>query len=592
MLLKDQHQQWRVKFIDRLLLGFFIVLGLRLFQLQVLRGSVYHQESENNRIRQISVSASRGLILDRNDHILVDNRPSYSLYIVPYEFRKSPVDAEIIASTIGMTVADIEKRIDALGMGPFTPVRLEQDIDFRILSTIEENRLDLPGIFYQTEPVRIYPSTARASHVIGYLGEIDKKELQSLESSGYYRGCLIGKSGVEKKYDLWLRGESGYRYVEVDVKGREIGNFGGKRNVVSVPGYNLKLTIDLQLQHLVEQLFEGKRGAAIVIDPRTGEILSMVSKPDYDLKEFAVKLKPNFWQQLQNDPDKPLLHRAVQAQLPPGSTYKLILAIAALESNHFNPNFEIICNGHYRLGRRIFHCWREEGHGQINFVDAIVQSCNIYFYQLILKLGLDPWIYYSKLFGFGTNTNIDLVEENSGLLPDKKYLNQKYGRKGWGKGMWLNLSVGQGDLLVTPIQMVQLVSAIGMEGSIAFPHLVQATQDPITGIWNELQVSMKKIMGISSETYDRLKTGMFGVMHMSGGTGGLARIPGIQGCGKTGTAQNPQGEDHAWFVGFAPMDNPEISLVILIENGGSGGGVAAPIAGKIFRWFFKTRNLI
>ena len=590
MVSADQHQERRAKFLDRTLLVFFIILGLRLFQMQVLRGSVYHEKSESNHIRQIPLPASRGVISDRNGCVLADNRPSYSLYIVPYEFQKNAADAEVIASTLGLSVNEIEKKIKESDAGPFTPVRLIQDMDFKTLSIIVENRLDLPGVFYRAEPVRVYPSHAKCSHVIGYLGEIGKSELKSLESHGYNRGDQIGKTGIEKKYDHWLRGENGYKYVEVDVRGREIGNFGGERDVASVPGYNLKLTLDSELQYRVENLMEGKRGAVIVVDPRNGEILSMVSKPDYDLNSFAVKLNPDLWKQFQNDPGKPLLHRAIQAQLPPGSTYKLITAIAALEKKSVSSDFETVCDGSYRLGRRIYHCWKKDGHGRVNFTDAIVGSCNVYFYELILQTGLESWIDYSELFGFGRKTGVDLEEENSGLLPDIRYLNQKYGKKGWGKGMWLNLTVGQGDLLVTPIQMVMLASEIGMEGRVAVPHLLQAIQDPVTEIWKEFEPEKRESMPLSSGTYDQVKTAMFGVIHANGGTGVLARVPGVRACGKTGTAQNPQGKDHAWFIGFAPMEDPEISLVVLIENGGSGGGAAAPIAGSIFRWFLKTRR--
>jgi penicillin-binding protein 2 len=591
MVSTDRYQEWRAKFIDRTLLVFFIVLGLRLFQMQVLRGSVYHEKSESNHIRQIPLPASRGLIMDRNGSVLADNRPSYSLYIVPYEFRKNAADAEVIATTLGLSVSEIEKQIKESDAGPFTPVRLIQDMDFKTLSIIVENRLDLPGVFYQAEPVRFYPAHAKCSHIIGYLGEIDKNELKSLESHGYNRGDQIGKTGLEKKYDHWLRGENGYKYAEVDVRGREIGNFEGKRDVPSVPGHNLKLTLDSELQDRIENLMEGRRGAVIVVDPRNGEVLSMVSKPDYDLNSFAVKLNTNLWKQLQNDPGKPLLDRAIQAQLPPGSTYKLITAIAALERKSVPSDFETVCDGNFRLGRRIYHCWKKDGHGRVNFTDAIVGSCNVYFYELMLQTGLESWIDYSELFGFGRKTGIDLEEENSGLLPDIRYLNQKYGKRGWGKGMWLNLTVGQGDLLVTPIQMVMLASEIGMEGRVAVPHLLQAIQDPMTAIWKEFEPEKREIMPVSPETYDQLKTAMFGVVHASGGTGVLARVPGVRACGKTGTAQNPQGEDHAWFIGFAPMEHPEISLVVLIENGGSGGGTAAPIAGSIFRWFLKTRKM-
>ena len=577
----------RLLFLKRTLIFLFSLLFLRCFQLQVLKGSVYKQWSEKNHVRQIPIIAPRGFIFDRKNQILVKNRPSYSLFVAPYEFRKNPADQEVISSLLGISIKEIEARIDKVGSGSFTPVRLIQNMDFATLSIIEENRTDLPGIFYQIEPIRTYSPNVRASHIIGYCGEISSSELNSLKDREYRRGDIIGKSGVEKMYDHILRGKRGYRYVEVDVRGREVGNFNGERDVSPVSGSDIMLTLDGDLQGFVENLLDGKRGAAIAMDPRNGDILAMVSKPDYALEPFAKRLPSAVWERLRTDPDKPLLNRAIQAQLPPGSTYKLVLAGAALEQHIIDPEEKIFCGGYFILGKKLFHCWKPQGHGYVNLLDAIEASCNVFFYQLGLKTGIEPLSKYGKLFGFGTLTGIDLPGESKGLLPDKKYLDGKYGNKRWGKGVLVNLSVGQGDILVTPIQMARLATIIAMDGKLTVPHILLSIKDRSTGIWKKKVFPLKQIKGISPKVFQILKEGMYRVVNYPDGTGRAARIPGIEVCGKTGTAQNPHGNPHAWFVGFAPREMPKIVVVVVVENGGSGGGTAAPLAGMILRHFFR-----
>ena len=575
---------------ERLLKGIlylsFLILFIRFFQLQVLSGSVYKEWSDRNRVRQISVIANRGLIFDRTNRILVDNRPSYSLFIIPYEFEKNPEMVERISSITGLSGDEIENRILQVENGLFIPVRIVRDMDFETLSKVEEYRLDLPGVFYQYEPVRTYPLDVRASHVIGYLSEINETELTMLIGSGYKKGDMIGKTGVEKRYDSVLRGERGYRYIEVDVHGREVGNFNGKRDIEPVSGNNIKLSLDMDLQKLAEVLLDNQKGAIVVLNPQNGEVLSMVSKPDYNLEPFARGLSIKAWENLSGDPDKPLLNRTIQAQLPPGSTYKLIVAASALEDGLIDTNREIFCGGMFWLGTRMFPCWRSEGHGSVDILDAIQESCNVFFYQLGLQVGIDRWVKYSRHLYFGAMTQVDLDGESEGLLPDRRYLDEKYGEGGWSKGMVVNLSIGQGDLLVTPIQMAMLAAVIGMEGKYPTPHVVQAIQDR-SGDWNEESVRIHRINGLSIAVYKLLKEGMSRVVNQSGGTGQGAWIPDVEVCGKTGTAQNPHGKEHAWFIGFAPRNDPKIAVALVIENGGSGGSVAAPIAGEIMQLFFR-----
>jgi penicillin-binding protein 2 len=568
----------------------FVVLTLRLFQLQVLSGSVYRDWSDRNRIRQITLTPQRGRIVDRNGRLLVGNRPSYSLFIVPYEFKKNLADALFISSQIGLPIDQIQSRIQDAGGGPFTPVRLIRDMDFETLSRIEENRLDLPGVFFEIEPVRTYSNEIRISHVLGYVGEINHQELQLMPHQQFFQGDFIGKSGVERRYNDLLWGQRGYRYVEVDVRGREVGNFEGVRDIPAVSGRDLMLTLDSDLQKHAETCLEGKRGAIVVLNPQNGDILAMVSKPDYSLDPFNRGISQAVWNRIREDPGKPLLHRAIQSQLPPGSTYKLILTAAALFQRDFDPEEEVFCSGSFILGRRPFHCWENLGHGYVGLLDAIQFSCNVYFYRLGLQVGIDQWSRFGHLFGFGDETGIDLPNEKEGLLPDRRFLDEKYGKGKWTRGMVVNLSVGQGDLLVTPIQMVQLISRIALDGELVQPHVLKAVMNPLSKEWEAFQSVRWNLRAIPPNIYQMIKEGMYRVVQYPGGTGRAARISKLEICGKTGTAQNPRGMPHAWFAGFAPRENPLAVVVVVIENSGSGGAIAAPIAGRLFNEIFKQEK--
>ncbi len=576
----------RERILKGIIFLLFFILSLRFFQLQVLSNSIYEAWSDRNRVRQVPVVANRGLIFDRYNRILVENRPSYSLFIIPYELNKHPEMVKSISSITGLSELEIQEHISQAGTGLFTPVRIIRDMDFETLSKIEERRLELPGVFYQHEPVRTYPADVRASHIIGYLGEINESELNILNGNGYQIGDMIGKTGVEKHYDFILRGERGYQYREVDVHGREVGNFNGERDIQPISGNHIKLGLDMELQRQAEDLLDDRKGALVVLNPQNGEVLVMVSKPDYSLEPFARELSVKAWENLRTNPDKPLLNRTIQAQLPPGSTYKLIAAASALEEGLIDTQRELFCGGAFWLGARMFLCWQPHGHGSVNMLDAIRESCNVFFYQLGLQVGVARWARMGSYFGFGKLTQIDLDGENEGLLPDRDYLDEKYGHGLWGEGMVVNLSIGQGDLLVTPMQMAMLATIIGMEGKYPTPHVVQAIQDR-SGSWNKEPIRINQISGISTSVFKQLKEGMSQVVNQSGGTGRAAWFSEVEICGKTGTAQNPHGEDHAWFIGFAPRDNPTIVISVVIENGGSGGGVAAPIAGEIIRGFFS-----
>lgn len=568
----------------------FLVLTGRFLQLQIFDWDKYYRQSERNRIREVRIEAPRGLILDRHGEILVDNRPAYSVSVVPEEFLHSDSTVALLADILEVTPQALVNLVRERSSGKFTPVKIKRQVDFRVLSHLEERRLDLPGVLYGTEPKRYYPAGVRAPHLFGYLGEITARELARRRGTGYKMGDLIGKSGVELQYESYLRGQAGVHYVEVDALGREVRDLTELAAHDPVPGKNVHLTLDAGLQRLLEEAMAEMSGAAVVLDPRNGDVLAMVSKPDYPPGMFSSPLTPEIWDRLTSAEGKPLFNRACQSVYPPGSTFKLVLAMAALESGGVELERKVLCTGTYRLGWRNFDCWKAGGHGEVDMIQAIEQSCNVYFYTIGLEVGVDLLAEYARQFNFDQRTRIDLPNEGSGLVPDRTYLDARYGKGGWTRGLMLNMAVGQGDLLVTPLQMAYMTMIIANEGVAYTPNLVRRVEDPISGAVIPSAVDSTRANDISAETYKIIKGAMWRVVNGEHGTGRAAFFPKAKACGKTGTAQNPHGEDHAWFVGFAPMERPRVAFAILVENGGSGGAVAAPIARQVLACLFGARG--
>ncbi|MCK5146638.1 penicillin-binding protein 2 [bacterium] len=578
-------QAIRARWIRSGLLFFTILIIIRFFYLQILSIENFTRYSEANSVRRIPLTAARGQLLDANGVILVDNRPSYSLFAIPQKFLNDTIAVQLLMQLTGMRKKEVYNRLAAREIRPFHPVRILRDIDFETLTHVEENRESLPGLYVQVEPVRAYSDTIRASHILGYVGEANKKDLESSELHSLQMGDLVGKSGVEKAYDDVLRGTRGYRLSLVDAIGREVADYSNKEDILPVPGKNLQLTLLIDLQMRAEQLLHDLRGSIVVVDPQTGGILAMVSAPDFPLTVFARHLAPEVWNGLINDEDSPLLNRALQAQLPPGSVYKLVSSFAGFDQGVINSVDTLYCSGGFRIGRRRFPCWKEEGHGSMTFITAIAQSCNSYFYNLSQQLDISDWQKWGHLLGFGRIADIDVAQELPGLLPDKNYMDKKYGIGGWTSGQMANLIIGQGDLLVTPIQVAQLAMIIANKGRRERMHITGAVENGIGELqayqWDSQQIDLPK------SSIDLIIEGMKEAVQGKHGSATLARCPGIIVCGKTGSAQNPHGDSHAWFVGFAPMVNPRIAVAVVIENGGSGGAVAAPVAGALFRSFFK-----
>jgi penicillin-binding protein 2 len=575
----------------------FLMLLVRFAYIQLFKGEEFLQASEENRIRAIDIEPPRGLILDRNGAILVDNRPAFALYTTPAEINHGDSTYGILAAALKTTRQELRDRVRRNNRGNFIPIKIERQVDFTTLSLLQERRLDLPGIAFRAESRRSYPAGVKAPHLFGYLSEISESELKHWQNKGYEPGDLIGKKGLERRYEEILRGAKGTRYVQADALGRVVGDLPETNNpafqkLEPVPGNNLLVSIDASLQYHLETAMAGRRGGAVVLNCKNGEVIALVSKPDYDIELFSRPVTATLWNQLSNDPSHPLYDRMVQSLYPPGSTFKMVLVFAGLETGLIDPDERVFCPGYYRFGTRAFGCWKKGGHGTVDLLQAIEQSCDVYFYRMGLKVGLKNWARYARLFRFGELTEIDLIGESAGLVPDEEYFDRRYGRNKWSKGLILNVVIGQGDVLTTPLQMAYFAMNIANEGNSFKPHVKRGTQDPITELEEFDQPDSVKIAGIRPETYALVKRGMYMDVHGAHATGRAAQVPGITVAGKTGTAQNPHGESHAWFIGFAPVEDPQIAWCVFLENGGGGGAMAAPIAKGIISLLLNENKLV
>jgi len=572
----------------RVVLGaLFVLLFARLYQLQMLYHSELGKKSEENSVRAVIQEPIRGYMLDRSGALIVDVGPSYTVTVTPAAFEQ--VNLDKLATLLRMDRQELgEKIAKGRTYSRFSPTRIKRDVDFKTLSALEEILFSLPGVDYQVESKRTYTTKIRASHLLGYVKEISDAQLA--RTSDLYRpGDVVGSSGLELSYEGRLRGEKGYEFFSVNAQGQMLGSYdGGKNDIRSKEGFDLLLHLDASVQALAESLMANDRGALVVLDPNDGGIIAMVSKPDFDPSVFSGVTPPQLWQQLNSDTTKPLFNRATMTRYPPGSTFKMVIAAAALQEGVIDENYRITCSGAYRFGNRVFKDLHV--HGSTNVIEAIQKSCNVFFYQLVLKVGLDRFTKYSQMFGFGEQTGIDISEETSGLIPSTDHYNRVFGKNGWTQGYVVNLGIGQGEIGVSPLQMARYAAALANGGVLRQPHSVAAIRNKRS---NKVEAPARpsKTTGIQPHVMELLREGMRRVVQEPGGTGGLARIRGIESAGKTGTAENPHGDDHAWYVGFAPFDNPKIAVAVLIENAGYGGSKAAPVAGAVMREYLKNLDL-
>lgn len=562
---------------------FGILIG-RFFQIQILEYDWYSQKANSNRIRKVTTTAPRGLILDRNGQILVDNFPTYVLTAIPWELSDKGEKFEFISTVIGLDSNTVSKSYKKYYRGRFNPTRLAKDLTFDQVSRLEESRINLQGVYYENFPERYFPSRIRGSHIFGIVKEVDRDVRNSLRNKEEYElGDMIGWSGIEKRYENYLKGERGIIFYEVDAFGRELGYVKDLEPTDPEPGLNIITTLDLDIQYFIEGIMKNRKGVILVGLGDSGEILGAVSAPDFDPELFTGLILETTWNEIRNNPEKPLLNRFLQGMYPPGSIVKSVTQAALLEKADFDPNTFFLCDGSYQFGDRLFGCWWQEGHGELDLTGAMVNSCDIYFYKAVQYLELDQLAEMFIEFGFGEATQIDIPGEVYGLVPDKDYMNEKHGRYNWSKGALLNICIGQGEVLVTPIQVLNYLNLLATRGNAYRPHLVMVDEPPV----NEIPT-------LKDETWDRIISDMRLIITDENGTGKNAEpdIPGMLVYGKTGTAENAHGESHAWFIGWAEYADQKYSVVILLENAGSGGKVAAPIAKMIFNEIYKSDKLV
>lgn len=567
-----------------------IVLSLifigRLAQLQIIKGTDYKLVSDAQAIKKVRVEPFRGHIYDKNGKMIVHNEPSFAVTVTLKDFDFNSIP--LLTSIIGIDSTEIMKKINKNNYyNEYTPIKIFNDATYEQIVKLEENNDYLPGVEVKIESKRLYEFDANMAHILGYVREISSNQIEKMP---YYKpGDMIGQTGLEKTYDKFIRGKDGIRYVAVNKFGQKVASFDdGNSDIDAKNGFDLYLTIDIELQELAEELLDGKRGAIVAMNPQNGEILALASKPDFELEKFSGAVESGTYSELSTDKSYPLLHRAIQSQYPPGSTWKMLIAIAALQENIINKNSLISSPGAFYYGGRTFGDHAPAG--SYNVRRAIKTSCNVFFYKMGLRIGYDVFEKYGKMFGFGQRTGIDLPNEKSGLLPTKNWLLRRYGEHGATKGRLVNYGIGQGEILTTPLQMARYVSAIANRGILHQPHLVNSFYNYYTESIEPIDYKSEKLP-VSKEVFEAVISGMSDAVNAPGGTSWRARVPNIEVCGKTGTAQNPHGKDHAWFVSFAPRENPEIAIVVFVENAGYGGVVSAPISQKLMMKHFFPDSL-
>jgi len=570
-------------------LVFAFLLG-GLFKLQIINHATLAAQSENNRLRVIPLTPKRGIVFDREMRRIIDSRPSYTVSVVPTEMVKGTTISNL-SELLELDTLQIRKRIIRNTVNHYQPAPVKRDVPFEKIAVLEEQNSRFPGVIYQIDQVRRYPIGLGSEVFTGFVGEVSKSDLQSGKRENLRLGSMIGKEGIERHYDQELRGYEGTEYIEVSATGQILGTYEEKPEIQPTPGSDITLTIDLDLQQACSDVLDTFCcGAIVAADPRTGEILAMTSFPSYDANIFSSVIPESLWQAISSDSSHPLLKRPLKGLYPPGSTVKFVTVGAAMEEGLVNEHTTLQpCLGGYQFGNRVFHCWDRVGHGSLNAAHSLEQSCDIYMYQLGLKMGIDLLSKYYGLCGFGKKTMVDLPGEAPGLNPNSDYYNKRYGVKKWTKGLVLNNSIGQGELLVTPLHLVQFFCGLSNHGVVHRPYIIKKiTNADGTNVDIKQQPTFN--LPFSEKTMKVLLEGMRLVVHGEHGTAkGLKTSKYTQG-GKTGTSQNPHGENHSWYVGVAPMENPEIIVCAIVENAGHGSDVAAPVVGEIIKRYMDKKQ--
>jgi penicillin-binding protein 2 len=564
----------------------FLISGF--WRLQVQNPEFYGERAQQNSIKSVPIPGPRGRILDRDGRVIVDNHSSFSLLLA----RESAKEEHLrpIAQGLDLDYNDLLARVQRVRKQPkYVTVTIKDELSPADLAFVAAHRDFFPELVLIETPRRLYPQNGTLAHVIGYTGEISEQELDEPEFAKYNQGDVVGKFGIEKQYNDTLMGVDGQRQVVVDNLGTVRQTLATKK---AVEGHDLQTTIDLDVQTVAELALQGKNGAVVALDPRSGEVLAMVSRPNFDPNKFAVRIKTKDWREIADNPDHPMLNRVIQAEQAPGSTFKPIVALAGLSTGTVDTNWSVHCSGGVALYGRYQHCWVPKGHGTLSMHSGIVHSCDVFFYTLGAKLGIDNLSFYGDLVGFGQRSGIDLPGEKTGLMPSEKWKLRNYRTK-WYAGETPSVAIGQGALTVTPLQLARAIGGMAVGGKWYQPHMTKRALD---------QVKVAE-WALNPENVKTVVDGMYGVVN-EGGTGVRAALPHIEVCGKTGTAQLASNEflkaggggeedmrDNAWFVGFAPRDNPEIVVVALYEHGGHGQ-FAAAIVRDVLKAYFDKKDRV
>jgi penicillin-binding protein 2 len=585
----------RLTAVQYIILVIFLVLAYGLWRLQVVQSEFYAALAEKNKTREVPILAPRGKILDREGRTIVDNYPSFTALLLRDSTRDLSGDADLIAQGLHLDPKEVRDRLKKFaGTAQYQPIYLKEDITPDELAFIESHRNELPELDTIMAHRRLYPRNGFMAHLVGYVGEVSEQMLNQARWELYNPGDVVGKSGVELQYNQVLMGKNGSRQVLVNSKGKEVGELDQKP---AVPGHNLKLTLDIDLQIAAEEAMGDKNGAMIAMDPHSGEILAMVSRPTFDPNDFAVRISRAEWTKLVTDPDKPLLNKAIQAQLAPGSTFKILMSVAGWQEG-IAQSLNVHCNGGATFYGRRFGCWVKTGHGAVDLTKAIYQSCDVFFYTLAEKLGIDRISKYATAMGLGQKTGIDLPEEATGVMPSEEWKIRNFKQK-WYAGETISVGIGQGAVATTPVQLMRAISAISMDGRMVVPHVASPTGLPPEYLETHHYTDVTNIP-INPEGFNIITDAMARVL-LPEGTAPSAHVPGVDIAGKTGSAQivslavralhqnNEALNQNGWFVGFTPRRNPDIIVAVLFE-GGEHGKLAARLATQVIKAYVDKQR--
>lgn len=581
---KEERYQKRIRILGGLIILVLGLIAVRLGYLQLVEGDRYRALSARNRVRPVPIKAQRGLIYDRHQELLVGNVSSFVVSIIPAALPKD-IDArrksfQLLHQLLDVDPLEIEEKLLKRKLRYYEPLRIKSNVDRFTAAIVEEHRPELPGVVVLTESRRSYKYDALGFHALGYVGEISEHELALRE--GYQVGDIIGQSGVEKVYDHYLKGRNGWLHIEVDALGREMGILGRE---APWSGHNLVLSLDHELQARAEDVLEGHQGVVLVVNVTNGEMLAMASAPSFNPNLFAQGISRKNWEKLRRNRSFPLTNRATQGLYPPGSIFKVVTLMSALEEKQVTPQQRFQCKGEYWISTWPYRCWREEGHGMVAARRSLIESCDIYYYQVGLRLKVDKLGKWARSFGFGRPSGLDLPNELSGLVPSPQW-KERTQNMPWFPGNTVMMTIGQGYILSTPMQILNSIAAVANRGVIYRPHLLKEVRTKSGRLIHEVKPEVMYRVHAQREHWDIIRKGMVGVVHHRRGTGKRSKIQGIRVAGKTATAQNPHGEDHAGFAAYAPAEDPAIAVLVYLENAGGGGAQAAPLARKILEAYF------